>query len=272
MARGSSFKMEAHTFWSASLNQEIGYRVALPPGYGAPENRNKRYPVIYLLHGLKGSSWDWFFIGRMHEELARQVRRGLLSEVIAVSMNGGGSYWTRQLDRVGWPGADYARFTAIDLVAEIDRKFRTLRRRKHRSLVGLSMGGFGALSLGLLYPDRFGSVASLSGALFRSVPSSKEVYREVWGDPPQEAHFQKYSPYALAGALGPEDGLPRIFVGCGRSDHRRFRDRARAMHERLTAREIPHRYEVGEGGHNWRYWVGDSAGWLAFVQEGFFGP
>ena len=267
-ARGE-YKLKKHSVWSASLGAEIGYRVALPPGYGAPENQNKRYPVIYLLHGLKGSSWDWLYIGRLPETMARRIRKGDLSEVIAVSMNGGASYWTRQLDRVDRPGEDYARFLAIDLVAEVDRRFRTLRRRQYRSLVGLSMGGFGALSLGLLYPDRFGTVVSLSGALFRNVPSSKTAYLDVWGDPPQQAHFDRYSPYALASRLSPEEGLPRIFIGCGRGDHRRFRERAKAMHDRLTERAIPHKYELGKGGHEWSYWVGDSEGWLSFVEAGF---
>ena len=67
-ARGE-YKLKKHSVWSASLGAEIGYRVALPPGYGAPENQNKRYPVIYLLHGLKGSSWDWLYIGRLPEDM-----------------------------------------------------------------------------------------------------------------------------------------------------------------------------------------------------------
>lgn len=269
-ARGE-YKLERHTMWSTSLGEEVRYRVALPPGYGAPENRGRRYPVIYLLHGLKGSSWDWFYIGRLHQVLAKRLRAGEMSEVIAVSMNGGASYWTRELDRVGRPGRDYARFLAVDFLAEIDRRFRTLRRRQHRSLVGLSMGGFGALSLGLLYPDRFGSAVSLSGALFRAVPSSKKAYRAVWGDPPQSAHFERYSPFSLASRVEVNQEPPRIYIGCGRSDHSTYRERAAAMHERLESREIPHLYQEGEGGHSWSYWVGDSASWLNFVQAGFSG-
>ena len=41
------------------------------------------------------------------------------------------------------------------------------------------------------------------------------------------------------------------------------------MHERLTERAIPHKYELGKGGHEWSYWVGDSEGWLSFVEAGF---
>ena len=272
MAARHQYSLDRHTVWSSTLGKEVGYRVALPPGYGSPENRERRYPVIYLLHGLKGSSWDWFQIGRLHEALGKQLRSGQISEVIAVSMNGGRSYWTHEIGRVGRPGQDYGRTVAVDLVAEVDRRFRTLRRRKHRSLVGLSMGGFGALSLGLLYPDRFGSVVSLSGALFREVPGTKAVYRAVWGDPPQAAHFDRSSPYALANDLTPGQALPRIFIGCGRSDHRSFRQRSAAMHERLESRKIPHVYLEGEGAHGWSYWVGDSEAWLRFVQEGFSGP
>ena len=271
-AASREYRLEQHAMWSASLGHEVGYRVALPPGYGAPENRDRRYPVIYLLHGLKGSSWDWFHIGRLHQTLAKRLGSGEMSEVIAVSMNGGGSYWTREIDRVDRPGQDYARFVAVDVLAEIDRKFRTLRRRQYRSLVGLSMGGFGALSLGLLYPDRFGSVVSLSGALFREVPGSKAAYRAVWGDPPQSAHFERYSPFALANRVEMSQVLPRIYIGCGRSDHRSFRERSAAMHERLTSRQISHLYQEGQGAHNWSYWVGDSEGWLSFAQAGFSHP
>ena len=128
------------------------------------------------------------------------------------------------------------------------------------------------MSLGLLFPHRFGSVVSLSGALFREVPSSKTAYREVWGDPPQAAHFDLHSPYALAERVDVSQGLPRIYIGCGRSDHRSFRERSLAMHKRLTSRSIPHVYEEGTGAHGWRYWVGDSKGWLSFVNEGFSNP
>ena len=259
-------------FWSPTLNQEVGVRVYLPPGYDVEEAREERYPVVYLLHGLSGSSWDWLQIGQINRVLDKRARGRNPRKVIAVSPNGGSSYWTQQLDRVAAPGQNYGRFVGVDLVAEIDRRFRTLRRRRHRALVGISMGGFGALSVGMLYPDRFGAAVSLSGALFTKVPDNKKAYRRVWGDPPVAAHFDRFSPYALASSLPRSHPWPRIYIACGDGDHKTVRARSLAMHERLDQVGIPHVYSTGPGRHDWRYWIGSAPAWLDFLDAGFSYP
>lgn len=257
------------TFWSPTLDQEMGYRVYLPPGYDAKEAQARRYPVLYLLHGLSGSSYDWFHYGRIRSVLDEQARRDDRRAVIAVSVDGGSSYFTRHVDRVDRPGDDHGRALAIDLVSEIDHRFRTLRRRRGRALVGVSMGGFGALSLSMLYGDRFGGAVSLSGALFTSAPAQKLAYHRIWGDPPQERHFARYSPYALIETLPKEHDWSRIYIACGEDDHRRFLARSRAVKDRLEARTIPYTYSMGKGAHNWAFWMGDSEGWLDFVHGVF---
>jgi enterochelin esterase-like enzyme len=258
------------TFRSPTLGDDVTYRVYLPPGYGQEEAQDRRYPVIYLLHGLGGSSYDWFHYGQIRTILDAQARRDDKQKVIAVSPSGGSSYWTRHVDRVDRPGADYGRVLAVDLVGEIDHRFRTLRRRSGRALVGVSMGGFGALSLSMLYGDRFGGGASLSGALFTSAPAQKRAYHRIWGNPPQEEHFDRHSPYALIDTLPAQHDWAQIYIACGEDDHRRFLARSRAVKDRLESRSIAHTYRTGKGAHNWAYWMGDQEGWLDFA-NGVFG-
>jgi len=203
----------------------------------------------------------------MNDVLDGRARGQRDHRVIAVAPNGGSSYWTRQIDRVDGAGRDYGRFVAVDLIAEIDQRYRTLRRRKYRALVGLSMGGFGALSVGFLYPDRFATVVSLSGALFTSAPNYKKAYRVVWGDPPDAAFFDRSNPYALVTALPKGHPWPHVIVSCGRGDHVSYRKRSVSMHELLTKSGVSHEYVTGEGGHSWKFWTGSSRIWLDTVLQ-----
>jgi S-formylglutathione hydrolase FrmB len=139
--------------------------IYLPPGYeSAP---TKRYPVIYLLHGYAGSNQTWTTDGEFSLNIApildALIRSGKLRKVILVAPNANnaynGSFYVNSPVTGNWE--DYI---FRDVVSYIDRNYRTLPRASSRALVGHSMGGFGAVAIGMKHTDVFGIIYSMSPA------------------------------------------------------------------------------------------------------------
>jgi enterochelin esterase-like enzyme len=165
--------LERHTFHVAALEQNpLGdpadqpVLVYLPPAYAAEPTR--RFPVVYLLHGLGMKPADWERSGPGHPPLSAAItaalRAGTIpSELIVVYANGAnahvGSLYMNSSIAGRWEDA-----LVRDLVAWVDARYRTLSHAASRGVTGLSMGGFGALRFGFLHPDIFGAVYALSPA------------------------------------------------------------------------------------------------------------
>lgn len=290
-------------FHSAALGADKRYIVYLPPSYRRDDAR--RYPVAYYLHGAWGMEYDWVRLGHLDRAMDSLVAAGM-PEMIVVMPDGDDSWYTtwnvlpdaarcRELAPpsepvetycVAWPR--YDDYVARDLVAHVDSTFRTLARREHRGIGGLSMGGYGAVSLALAYPDVFAAAASHSGALAplwrlrdgtpvadSTVPPMHEVraaYGErLWAIVRQafgrdSAGWLARDPSRLAEKLLARDRarFPALYVDVGRDDYllsqsRRFRDAVRAL-------GAPIEYHEWEGAHTWDYWrahVPESLAWMA---------
>ena len=139
--------------------------IFLPRSYRAEPQR--RYPVIYLLHGLGMKPSDWEVSWPGHPALSEQLNQanvsGGLPEMIVVYANGAnaymGSLYMNSSVEGRWEDA-----IVRDLVTWIDGRYRTLPQASSRAVIGLSMGGFGALRFGFLHPDIFSTVYALSPA------------------------------------------------------------------------------------------------------------
>jgi putative tributyrin esterase len=256
-------KAKAARFHSAALGQARDLRVWLPPGYA--RDKGTRYPVIYVLHGLGGSERDFFKLGRLESHLQAALTAGALPPVIVVSPDGDDGYWTDHAPRPDGPGPRWGAFISEDLIAWVDARYRTVPDRAHRAIVGVSMGGYGALSLALTHPERFGAAVSLSGALFPALPTHRPVYRRVWGDPGDPAWFARASPMHLLASLPLDAPMPALYVFCGADDELGFQAFADAAHGVLVERGIDHAYRVGPGGHTWKVWAAEAPQWLAFI-------
>jgi enterochelin esterase-like enzyme len=132
--------------------------VYLPPGYAAEPDR--RYPVIYMLHGygLDAAYWHNFmaFPAPLDNAFAAGAREMIVVTPSAFSLHGGSMY-SNSVTTGNWEG-----FVADDLVAWVDSNYRTIPQRASRGLAGHSMGGYGALRIGMKRPDVFGSVYAMS--------------------------------------------------------------------------------------------------------------
>lgn len=139
--------------------------VYLPPTYTTDATR--RFPVVYLLHGLGMQAGDWERSGpgrpALSDAITTSLRRGAFPEAIVVYANGAnrhmGSLYMNSALSGRWEDA-----LVHELVAWVDARYRTLPQAASRGVTGLSMGGFGALRFGFLHPDVFSVVYALSPA------------------------------------------------------------------------------------------------------------
>jgi enterochelin esterase-like enzyme len=251
------------TFFSKTMRAEWKLSVYLPAGYD--ETSSRRYPVIYLLHGLGGGHRDFFDFGELKKHLDTLIGEGRIRPVIAVAVDGGRGYWTNQRERPGRPGWRYADMVALDALQEIDANYKTHPHRHARAIAGVSMGGYGAFSIALLHTDKFVAAVSLSGALFEKAPSHREIYHRTWGNPPNALFFEKASPRHLMQRLPADSQFPALYVHCGDRDGLGFLEYAQKAQQILEERQLPHVFSVTPGGHRWEVWGAEAPGWLVFV-------
>jgi len=136
--------------------------VYLPPGYSDPMNVHRRYPVVYLVHGWPGTSWDWFGAGRAGRTAAFMQLEHLIQPMILVSVDAGGGTPrdTECLDSTEG-GPRIQTFLSSVLVADVDQAFRTIRSPAGRAIGGVSSGGYCALNLGLRHQRVFGAILAM---------------------------------------------------------------------------------------------------------------
>ena len=132
-------------------------RVYLPPSYNFTD---KRYPVIYVLHGFNGDSDS--LTRKMKSAMDRMILREEIQEAIAVFVDGSNRFGGSQYLSSPTIG-DYETYIRRDLVNFIDRQYRTIPHRDSRGITGFSMGGYGSMHLSLKYPEVFGVVVAQAG-------------------------------------------------------------------------------------------------------------
>jgi S-formylglutathione hydrolase FrmB len=155
---GAPAGTQYRTFQSQTIQGPASYLLYLPPGYS--EAAAERYPVVYWLHGLNGTQRDGATCFVPHLDSA--IRARAAPAMIAVLVNGLGN--SRYYD--SFDGQRPVESVIVrDLIAHIDETYRTLASRAGRAAEGFSMGGFGAAHLGFKYPDLFGAVSIMAGAL-----------------------------------------------------------------------------------------------------------
>ncbi|WP_434995717.1 alpha/beta hydrolase-fold protein [Arthrobacter sp. Ld5] len=226
------------------------YVTYLPPSYF--EDPNREYPVVYLLHGVNGGSREWEprDFGAKLDEL---YTSGGLEESIVVMPDGESLWYVDHQDGTPW------RSMFIDeLIPQVDAEYRTIAHRDFRGLSGVSMGGFGAYSIGLAHPELFSSLASHMGALSLA-PAVVGVTS------PGGPAGQSLSPLAdVAARTGEQLSRHEFFFDACEDDDYRFDDAVRSLDALLDGKGVRHTSEVYPvGRHNDDCWVpriGDSFG------------
>lgn len=226
---------------SACLGTEKTFKIYFPPDAKPGE----RFPTLFILHGAYGSCEDW--VNRTNvAELADNYR------MILVFPDGSPFGW--YVDSPTEKNMQYETYISKELPALIDRKYPTIAKREARGIMGLSMGGHGALLLAAKHPDVFGSASSLSGILkLTNHPISWHIpdclgpltqNRKVW-----EANsvWEQADRFTTASV--------RLMFDCGKDDTATgaIIDN-RLLHEKLARLGVPHIWRENPGTHSWQYW------------------
>jgi enterochelin esterase-like enzyme len=235
---------------------ETRYCVVLPEGY---EASRRRYPVVYLLHGIGGHEDEWLNGSRIAEYAGGR-------ETILVCADAAQRCYVDSAD-----GASLCEtMAARDLVAFVDRTYRTIPRREARGLMGLSMGGYGALYLSLRHPATFRAAVSLSGAfLIGQVRFAERRPNLAHVDalfPPTRSGRERWDLFDQVRSAPPPvlEGL-RWKLLCGVEDG--LIEINRALHRYLSFHGVEHRYDEYPGGHTWPFWDEHAAESLDFLGE-----
>jgi putative tributyrin esterase len=230
------------TFRSAVLNRDMQYRVTLPAS--VPQGR--KLPVVYLLHGGGGDFREW----SNDSDVARFAESGL----ILVMPEGSSSYYTNAVDP---PQDRYEDYIVKDLISDVESKFPVATGRANRAIVGISMGGFGAVKLGLRYPALFVFVGGLSSAI--DVPrraftlkrfQQSRHYRSIFGAAGSQTRRDN-DPFVLARNANPE-AAPYFFLTCG--DQEGLLPSNREFAALLAQRHFRSQFHTVHGGHDWNQW------------------
>jgi endo-1,4-beta-xylanase len=232
------------TFRSSAIGGEVSYLIYLPQDYQAASAR--RYPVVYWLHGLGGNQRGGAtFVALLDAAIKAQAT----PPMIAVLVNGLRD--SRYCD--SFDGKRPVETVIVkELIPHVDQTYRTIGKREARAIEGFSMGGFGAAHLGFKYPELFGAVSIMAGALLDadSVGASMhpELFAKNFGS--NRAYFQANSPWVLveknAGAIRGRT-LVQIAVG----DQDSLLERDRNFHALLDHLKIESEFETVPGvGHN----------------------
>jgi putative tributyrin esterase len=254
-SRAASLTDDCRSVPSQILSHPVDVCVALPADYES--SAPKRFPVLYYLHGLFENERSWIERGGQ-EMLEGMLGRGQVGEFIVVMPDGGKSFYVNSYD-----GQErYEDFFIQELIPWVDRTYRTLNERRARGIAGDSMGGYGALHLGMRHADTFGAASAQSPALFEKFPDPlptegrwgfyARILQQPFGSPLNEHYWDENNPLTLA--ENPENfaGL-RLYFDCGDNDRYGFEKGAEQLDRILTAKGFPHTFVLRPGGHGWSY-------------------
>ena len=156
-------RLEMISYESKSVGTTRKMQVYTPPGY----SKDKKYPVLYLLHGIGGDETEWQRFARPGILLDNLLAEGKITPMIVVMPNGRAQKNDRAQGNVFATAPAFAAFEQDllkDVIPTIEARYSVQADREHRALAGLSMGGGQSLNFGLAHLDTFAWVGAFSAA------------------------------------------------------------------------------------------------------------
>jgi enterochelin esterase-like enzyme len=223
-------KIDTVTYNSKTVAANRRALVYTPPGF----SKKKKYPVLYLLHGIGGDEKEWLNGGKPQVILDNLYAEGKLQPMIVVMPNGRAMKDDRATGNIMAQDkvqafATFEQDLLNDLIPFIEKKFPVYKDRENRAIAGLSMGGGQSLNFGLGNLDRFAWVGG-----FSSAPNTKLPQELV---PNPETAKQK---------------LKLLWISCGDADG--LLSFSKRTHDYLRQNDVPHIYYLEPGGHDFKVW------------------
>jgi enterochelin esterase-like enzyme len=226
-------KIDTITYPSNTVGVNRKAILYTPPGY----TKNKKYPVLYLLHGIGGDEKEWLIGASPQVIFDNLYAEGKLAEMIVVMPNGRAMKEDRAIGNV-FDSLKVQAFSVFekdllnDLIPYIEKTFPVLKDRENRAIAGLSMGGGQSLNFGMANLDQFAWVGGFSSAPNTKLP-------EVLVPDPKIA----------------TEKLKLLWISCGIDDN--LMSFSQRTHEYLVKNKVPHIYYVEPGGHDFNVWKND---------------
>jgi putative tributyrin esterase len=240
------------TVYSPALGRRADITLCFPE-----ESAADRLPLLILLHGVHGSHWNWWALGGLTENLQKLKAEGYTCP-LAIAMPSDGHWGS---------GTAYVPHSSFNAEAWIMEDVPEAVRSVHPNvdttrfyLAGLSMGGFGAIRLGMKYADRIAGISAHS-----SITQIEQLQDHVQEPISEFLWSGTENVDIMHWAQQNRRQVPPLRFDCGREDS--LLQGNRAFHETLLETSIEHEYEEFEGGHTWDYWSTHLLHTLRFVSK-----
>ena len=259
-SQGQAASVDTIAFYSMAMHRDMKTVVILPKDYENVKavSEAPALPVVYLLHGYSGDYSDWIKKVPAVASYADQYH------LMIVCPDGGFAGW--YFDSPVKKYSNYETFITTELVQWVDKHYKTIKNKKGRAIMGLSMGGYGALYLAILHQNIFGAAGSMSGAVditglagsfgIQDLLGSYSEYPKRW-----EQHSVLYLTHKLI-----NDSL-KIIIDCGSDDF--LYQQNLALHKKLLYDKIDHDFITRPGAHTWEYWANSIQFELLFMDHFF---
>lgn len=240
--------------FSNAMQKEVKSVIILPENY-TPQ---KKYPVVYLLHGYSDTYSKWVRTVPSIKQLATAY------ELIIVCPDGAFSSW--YVDSPTDPGFQYETHITRELRKYVEKKYSTIEKREARAITGLSMGGHGALVLAMRNKDIYAHAGSMSGVTdILSLDRNLDLDKRLGKKEENTERWKKHSAFYLAEEL--KNGELNLSIECGTGDF--LFDSNQQFHRKLLDLKIDHDYTIRPGVHNWDYWTNAIEYQLLFFNRAF---
>jgi enterochelin esterase-like enzyme len=230
------------TVKSAHLKGRGDICVFLPPGIDA----RKSYPAVILLHGVYGSAWALPFKAGIHLQALKLMQADVLPPMVIAMPSDG--LWGDGSGYLPHKNKDFEGWIAKDVPGLLQQYIDGITAESPLFISGLSMGGWGALHIGVKYANRFRAAAGHSS--ITNIHQMELFVEEDLSNYKQTISKEEEDLFEVI--THHQDNLPPLYFDCGKSDL--LIDYNRNLHAKLEQANIKHQYNEYLGGHSWSYW------------------
>jgi enterochelin esterase-like enzyme len=241
--------------YSPAVEGRLRLSIYLPSGYASDQ---RRYPVVYFLHGLPASPTSF----RGADFLARALEASGRKAIIVAPQ--GARDNDSDPEYLDWGnGRNWETAITRDIVGYVDSHYRTIPSRRGRALVGLSAGGYGAVILALHHLGAFSVIESWSGYFHPTDPAG--LHALDLGSAQRNANASAHAfVKTLRRSFARRPTYFAFYVG---REDARFRAENVQFDRELDAAHVPHRFRVYPGGHAQSVWQSHARAWLAVAVD-----
>ncbi len=247
------------TFYSKALHQQRDAYIYLPQEY--QQNPQRRFPVLYLLHGQPGSNEDWFINAHLEHTINDMIDQHELRPLIVVCPDGTGpKVFDSQYVNATHVDQEMATNIADELVSAVDQNYRTIAARESRAIGGISSGAYGSINLSLHYPQKFSVILSMSGYFINHEVAARDLFGNDQAAHRSNNPLEEIKPLSI-------DPKTSYFLHINRQEDPSWIAQQHQFTKILQSKNVDVEDTIGVGGHGWGEWQHDVIPALIFLNQ-----